>query len=1503
MNLHLADPGTLADLPAPDVAAALRERAAGAGDRVALRFLADGRTVSQTLDFRALDRRSRALAARLQATAAPGERALIALHSGPDYVAAFFGCLYAGVVAVPSYPPELRHPHHAARLSLMIADMEPRHVLTDTANREAVEETCRATCLADVRVRILCVDTVDAAEAEGWRPAPCAPDDLAFLQYTSGSTSAPKGVEVTHANLVENLRWLQEVFAVRADDVFVSWLPLYHDMGLILGMLLPVVSGRPLVLMSPQRFLARPAAWLDAIGTHRGTISAAPDFAFRLCCDRIGPSILERLDLSSWRHVCSGAEPIRHGTLMRFAETFAPAGLTPDVLHPGYGLAEATLIATSKPRASMWRALRVSRQALAEDRVVVDEDGILLVSSGQPVRPGTLRIVDPRTLEDCPPGRVGEILLSGPCIARGYWKNAEATRTTFLRQSGETWLRTGDLGFLDADDLYVTGRRKDVIILRGQNVYPQDVEQALEAAVPALRKGRVSAFAVETRAGEGVGIAAEIGRGTRAEAEAVAAAVDGVLAEVLHEPAALVALLEPGALPKTTSGKLQRSACLPRLDSGELVPLHLYRRESAVAAGAGAAADEPPRTATERRLLGIVADLLGLDAIGRRANFLELGGHSLLAVRAVERIRAEFGVAASLRDLFAAWSLADLAARIETMPPASTALPALDRLPAGAPQRLSRAQQRLWLAERLGEEAGRAAYVMTGQIRLEGPLSSEAFAAALRAVAARHEILRTAYPEAEDGLPMVRTVPGIVLDIPVIDLSGLAPVEREARLAEAEAAEACTPFDLASAPLLRARLFRLAPESHSLVLAMHHLIGDGWSFGVLLADLGAGYRAATDGASSPHPPLPLQYGDYAVWQHRAVERIGAVETAFWRRHLDGTPHRLSLPADFPRPPVLPVSGASRRLVLPAPLVARLSALGRARGATLFMTLLAGFQALLHRLSGAERFVVGTDHAGRPLPELEGLIGFFVNVLPLRAALHDAPSFGRLVERVREDALAAFDHALLPFDRIVDALKVPRDRSRPPLVQALFVMQSAPPGDFAVAGISARLQPASAQASKFETALFLDAPSPEGTVAVEWVYATALFRPERVARWADAFVNLLEQASRSPDMPVHAIPLPSLEEPAMPDPVLPDPALPRAADRLGAKLDKLKGLKSGGAAASAPPRAPARLSALTPGGAFPLVIEPPSADIDPAAWAARERGWVEDKLRHHAGLLFRGFGIATPQEFEAFAEALHPGLYGGYGDLPKNEGGRNTYRSTPYPEREMILYHNESSHLHAWPRKQWFFCQEPSPVGGATPIVDCREMYRRLPAELAARFERLGLIYVRTFTERFDVDWRRFFHTEDRAQVEARCRAEGVDFDWLDDNTLQTRTRCPAVIVHPLTGEKSFFNQVQLHHTRCLDPDLRADLLGLVGPRRMPRDVLYGDGSPIEDAVMDELGRLYEACAVRFDWHRGDVAMLDNMLAAHARDPFEGPRRIVVAMGDMTARAAVAGVNAPNGGLR
>jgi alpha-ketoglutarate-dependent taurine dioxygenase len=314
--------------------------------------------------------------------------------------------------------------------------------------------------------------------------------------------------------------------------------------------------------------------------------------------------------------------------------------------------------------------------------------------------------------------------------------------------------------------------------------------------------------------------------------------------------------------------------------------------------------------------------------------------------------------------------------------------------------------------------------------------------------------------------------------------------------------------------------------------------------------------------------------------------------------------------------------------------------------------------------------------------------------------------------------------------------------------------------------------------------------------------------------------------------------------------------------------------------------PVREGFLSEGQRLPLVLEPACGDVDLAEWVRGNREHVENQLSLHGGILFRGFGLTTPQEFEHAASAICTELFEEYGDLPREDLGGKVYTSTPYPENKSILYHNESSHLSSWPAKINFFCITVAQAGGATPIADCRSVYQDLDPEVRRKFTELGLLYVRNFCEGLDVSWQRFFGTDDRQAIEAACNRRGMTCEWTASGGLRTKQRCAAVMQHPKTGEMSFFNQVQLHHVHCLDPEVRESLLAIFVPEDMPRQVYYGDGSAIEDSVMDHVGEIYEKHAVRFQWKEGDMITLDNMLTAHARDPYTGPRKIIVALGDM-----------------
>ncbi|HEV2705166.1 MAG TPA: TauD/TfdA family dioxygenase [Pyrinomonadaceae bacterium] len=308
--------------------------------------------------------------------------------------------------------------------------------------------------------------------------------------------------------------------------------------------------------------------------------------------------------------------------------------------------------------------------------------------------------------------------------------------------------------------------------------------------------------------------------------------------------------------------------------------------------------------------------------------------------------------------------------------------------------------------------------------------------------------------------------------------------------------------------------------------------------------------------------------------------------------------------------------------------------------------------------------------------------------------------------------------------------------------------------------------------------------------------------------------------------------------------------------------------------------------LTPEDGMPLVIRPAVADVDLADWAASHRSEIESHLLKHGAILFRDFNLKSVAQFEQAASAICSDLFSEYGDLPPESGAEKVYQSTPYPEEQTILFHNEASHTHRWPLKQFFFCVQPAEQGGETPIVDCREVYRVLDPALVRRFEEKGLMYVRNFIAALDVSWQEFFKTTDRAAVEQYCREAGIEFEWKGEDGLRIHQICPAIARHPKTGETVFFNQLQLHHVSCLLPHVRASLLSLYREEDLPRNVYYGDGTPIEESVMEQVGEAYLQTATSFPWEKGDILMVDNMLVAHGRNPFKGSRKIVVAMGEI-----------------
>jgi amino acid adenylation domain-containing protein len=1175
--------------PAP-VAVCIHERVAAwarrAPDAVAVE------TAAERLTYGELARRAAIVARRLRTLGVgPEARVGVCLERSPGLAVALLAVLEAGGAYVPLDPEYPRE-----RLQWMLVDcgaavMVTSRTLTQPRSLSPLTPLSRLPDPLPGRggdLALLYVDDLENAPDAAPPPAPATADGLAYVMYTSGSTGRPKGVAVTHRGVA---RLVSAPGFARLDggQVFLQIAPLSFDASTleIWGCL---ANGGRLVLPPPgQPSLEQLAALVERHGVTTLHLTSA-------LFQQLAEGDLGRLH--PVRQLLAGGDVLPPWTVRRYL-----AALPGVRLSNCYGPTENTTFTTTHAMTGP---------------AAVPAAGVPV---GRPIAGTGVHVLD-RELRPVAIGSVGELFAGGAGLARGYHGRPELTAERFVPhplagRPGERLYRTGDRARFRADGvLEFLGRADGQLKVRGFRVEPAEVEAALgghpgvrEAAVVARRGApgdeRLVAYLVATP-----------------EEEAPAAELRQFLADRLPPhmvPSAFVAL---AALPLTPAGKVDRRV-LAALD---LAPAPEEEGRAFAA----------PRTPVEEILAAAWQEVLGVERVGVRDDFFALGGHSLLATRILSRLRGAFSaspIELSLRAFFAEPTVAGLARRVEAARQAAAGwrVPPIPRVPRDRPLRLSFGQERLWLAEQL--QPGTGAYDSFLPVMLSGALEVPALARVLAEVVRRHEVLRTTFTPGAGGPVQAIAPPPARWPLPVVDLGALPEPLRDAELRRQNAAEARWPFDLERGPLLRATLLRLGAREHALFLNLHHAVCDGWSTAVLTREVGALYRACRAGRPSPLPALPIQYADFAAWQRRWLTgEVLERQLAYWRGRLGQDPPPLDLPTDRPRPPVPGARGGFAGRTLPPDLAAALRALGGRHGGTLFITLLAAFQLLLHRYSGQARVNVGTPVAGRTRVEVEDLIGFFVNTLVLSTDLAGDPDLAALLGRVRAGTLAAFDHQDLPFEKLVAALASGRDLGRQPLFQVMLVLQNNRREKLDLPDLEMTALPPAGRVTQFD--LVLGAVELEAGVALNLAYAADLFEPATAERLLGHFEALLAAMAAAPRGPVAALPPLAAAErlqlvtatAALPAPSAVQNATPIAERRrqLSSRRRQLSPERHallrkwvGGAAPAAPPAAPEEPAAapfsplvpLQPAGSRPplFLVHPVGGGVQSYLELARRLG--------------------------------------------------------------------------------------------------------------------------------------------------------------------------------------------------------------------------------------------------------------------------------------------------------
>ncbi|MBC8126448.1 MAG: amino acid adenylation domain-containing protein [Gloeobacteraceae cyanobacterium ES-bin-144] len=1034
-------------------------------EQLAFRYLTDGEIIEETITYSALARRSRNIAAGLAAHNTTGKPVLLIQAPGMSFIESLFACWYAGAIAVPAYPP--RSSRYRQRLQSILKDSGAIFALA-SGSTPAIEG-----------VKMLDPDAFqndgnDFDDIALRHHGPC------LLQYTSGSTSEPKGVMISHHNLRSHYASLKN-YTEPGPASALSWLPPYHDMGLVLKILYALEAAIPLTFFSPDHFIQKPLRWLQAISRYRAEMSGAPNFAFDACLRSVRDDDLDRLDLSCWKMAPCGAERVRPATLERFAKRFARCGFRPEAFLPGYGMAETTLIVTASPPNTSPKITNHPQHGRH-------------VSCGPPLPGVQLRIADPISGISLSPMEIGEIRVKSDVVAEGYWNRIEASKATF-GADGE--LRTGDLGFLQDGHLYVSGRIKDLIIIDGINHSPEDIEETLIADYPEITAA--AAFSTNHDDREVITIVVEVKATESTRVSALCQVMRNTIAAKMEMPVHRIVCVRSGSIPRTTSGKIRRSACREKLSNGSPNVLHDEQSETITTQV------ESLNAAT---LIELFSELFAIDEISPNDRIIDFGLSSLEATRFAAMLRSRKGLDVSVSNLFTGESFLQLAASLSSKPNATTGNLNFSKTNNPHSGKLTHAQERMLFLHQIAPQS--AAYHVFGAVELSGPLAVQTLADAFDSMIANHEILRSRHG-LENGLPRVW-----------IDNQSLAhiefhPLNVEANVDKLLANFAQKPFTLAYDPPIRAMVVEINPTRHYLAICAHHIVADGWSMRLMAIEIAKRYA----GIPVVSPSAGVTYRKYA-YAHREWIDSGAIEEqiTYWKNRLEGHSDILQLPTDYKRPETPSSIGGLVTRDLTIEGGNRISNLAKLHHATPFMVYLSSLLLLLKQHGAGNDLVVAIPVANRNHSAAENLVGTLVNTLPFRFQLESNHNFTDLLNQVRDASFEMQENQDAPFEKIIDRVKPTRSIHHSPLAQVMFDHQEIPVTREWTHELSCKPYTAHRGATQFDISVLVTDFGSHQQLAIE--YRIDLFNEKSITHMIDRFLTIVDQVSQSAELPISRI---------------------------------------------------------------------------------------------------------------------------------------------------------------------------------------------------------------------------------------------------------------------------------------------------------------------------------------------------------------------------------------------